>query len=93
MGRTATRASSDAREPHALVTCEHRHGAHKLHHHEVWKYCQSTSRVQAEVLQNLRLCMAHHVWWPLPWGMGTSILPEGPTEGLVNERPSFCWGD
>ena len=23
-------------------------------HHGIWKYCQSTSRVQAQVLQNLR---------------------------------------
>ena len=24
-------------------------------HHEIWKYCQSTSRVQAQVLENLRV--------------------------------------
>ena len=26
-------------------------------HHELWKYCQSTSRVQASVRQNLKVCM------------------------------------
>ena len=32
-----------------------------LCHSEIWEYCQSTSRVQAQVLQNLRVCAGSQV--------------------------------
>ena len=55
--RQSTRLTSSAARPnvpmqHSLylvIMCE------CARHYEIWKYCQSTSRVQAEVLQNLRV--------------------------------------
>ena len=41
---------------------------HACLHYEVWKYCQSTSRVQAEVQQILRVCLVF--LWSLLTGAG-----------------------
>ena len=35
-------------------------------HYEIWKYCQSTSKVEAYVLQNLRVCRGSCIPPPPP---------------------------
>ena len=52
-------------------------------HYEILKYCQSTSRVQAEVLQNLRV----------PIGYACLDVAEGLIGRQLLVVPAICMGD
>ena len=51
-------------------------------HYEIWKYCQSTSKVQAEVLQNLRVPQypaRRRFHYVPPWFMHSTLLALMPS--------------